>query len=1377
MKKAILILLPFIFLIAKAGALDPSIGDLNDDKIVNIEDMAIFAQQWLDPPGGTADLVGVNGVNLSDYAVFSQNWLYVPLIISEFMARNYHFFADGTGAYPDWIEIYNPLPGSVSLQDWYLTDDPNDLHKWPFPGTASIAGGGYLLVFASEKAAYYSSPDPGGYFHTNFKLDGGGEYLALVHGNKVIHAYTPEYPDQTDNVSFGLGLKSTGTTTLISSPYPAQYLVPLDGSLELTWTEADFDDSSWNSGYSGIGYETAPENYYNLINATVPVYIPTFYSRFHFPVENSSEITHLIVRVRYDDAFVAYLNGTEVARSEYAPDPALWNSPALNCPLDSSAFVEYDISAHIPQLQSDSDNVLAIHTLNCNYTASTDMLILPELAATLQTEYDTDVPMFFAGPTPEVKNSGGTPYIVAPHFSRSCCLFTENFNLELMADSPSAVIYYTLNGSDPTFSSPVYSGPIAITAGTLVKAAVYEPGVGWSKVAAQGYSRLDPATQAFTSDIPIVVMDTFGNEMDVNERTVYMLASAVFIDVDPITGRADITDVPDYSGLGGIRVRGQSSALMPKKGYKFETWNKVSEEKNVSLLGMPAESDWAFFGPIFDKTLMRAILAFQWSNEIGRYAPRTRYCEMFLNTNGGNVALGDLGDVNPDSPYDYPGDYVGFYVLMEKIKSGPNRVDIAKLEPEDAAEPEITGGYILQSDWNNTFSTSYADFEYVEPDAAQITSAQITWIQNYLNEFGNVLYGSNFADPVNGYSKYIDIPSYIDLDILMEFYKNNDGNMFSTHLHKDRSGKLTMGPAWDQDQIFGLFSFCNLSLPSIWYKDERGDSWPHMRAYHRLYQDPEFYLAWWDRWCQLRRHEFRVSQLQADTDTMAAKLAEAQVRNFQRWPVMGKIICTFQGTCIANAFPTYQQEVDYLKNWMTARSAWMDSQCPYPWPPAFTHKGGHIPVGTNLGIASGGVLGGSLNMDGSGDYVEITGYQGIVGTNSRTVTAWINTTQDGTIISWGSTNPAGGKWMFVAQNATDLKKAIRVGIWGGYIVGSTDIFDGNWHHVAAVLENDGTPDVSEVKLYVDGVQEEISSFVSCPLNTVAGINVTIGLIDEVDKYFNGCMDDVRIYNRALTDTEIAALANLETSPTAGLVGHWKLDESSGTTAADSVAGHPGTIVGNPVWQSAKTIYYTLDGSDPRQRGGAISPAAFNYSVAGPPVLEENARIQARTFASGKWSTLLAADFLIDRGVVINEFMALNKITIEDPDEPGEYPDWIELYNHGTEVVDLGGMYLTDDLNEPTKWQIADGLALNPGDYLLFWADDDGTQGPYHTNFKLDQYEETVALFAADGVTLIDFVVFGDQKRDISYGRYPDGAENWGFMESATPGMSNNPHSM
>ena len=137
-------------------------------------------------------------------------------------------------------------------------------------------------------------------------------------------------------------------------------------------------------------------------------------------------------------------------------------------------------------------------------------------------------------------------------------------------------------------------------------------------------------------------------------------------------------------------------------------------------------------------------------------------------------------------------------------------------------------------------------------------------------------------------------------------------------------------------------------------------------------------------------------------------------------------------------------------------------------------------------------------------------------------------------------------------------------------------------------------------------------------------------------------------------------------------------------------------------------------------------------------------------------------------IVINEFMADNSITIASSD--GNSPDWIELFNTGSKTIDLTGMYLTDDLTDPTRWQFPEGTTLGSHEYLFVWADRNG--GELYASFGLSANGEEIGLFDSDGLTLIDSVVFLKQIQDVSYGRIPDGGSSWNYLLSATPGYSN-----
>ena len=137
-------------------------------------------------------------------------------------------------------------------------------------------------------------------------------------------------------------------------------------------------------------------------------------------------------------------------------------------------------------------------------------------------------------------------------------------------------------------------------------------------------------------------------------------------------------------------------------------------------------------------------------------------------------------------------------------------------------------------------------------------------------------------------------------------------------------------------------------------------------------------------------------------------------------------------------------------------------------------------------------------------------------------------------------------------------------------------------------------------------------------------------------------------------------------------------------------------------------------------------------------------------------------------LVINELLATNQST--NADEEGEYEDWIELYFDIPGLMNLNGHFLTDDINEPEKWMFPD-VEISGQGHLLIWADDDIEDGYLHTNFKLTSEGESIALYDPN-LNLIDYIEFGEQNDDISYGRHLDGNENWIFFNQPTPGSPN-----
>ncbi len=141
-------------------------------------------------------------------------------------------------------------------------------------------------------------------------------------------------------------------------------------------------------------------------------------------------------------------------------------------------------------------------------------------------------------------------------------------------------------------------------------------------------------------------------------------------------------------------------------------------------------------------------------------------------------------------------------------------------------------------------------------------------------------------------------------------------------------------------------------------------------------------------------------------------------------------------------------------------------------------------------------------------------------------------------------------------------------------------------------------------------------------------------------------------------------------------------------------------------------------------------------------------------------------------LLINEFMADNDHAFPDPDEPGAYEDWFEVYNPGSEPVDMSGMYISDSLKNPTKWKVPDGVVIPARGYLVFIADVETDQGRLHTSWSLSADGESISIYDPDGKTLIDSITFGPQRTDAAMGRTSDGAAAWSLFVPGTPGAPN-----
>jgi len=518
-----------------------------------------------------------------------------------------------------------------------------------------------------------------------------------------------------------------------------------------------------------------------------------------------------------------------------------------------------------------------------------------------------------------------------PAFKPIGGVYTQAVQLILSTTEPEGEIYYTLDGREPGTNSLLYRAPITLNSSVCVRARVICPNRPPGEIAGQPYTLLAGELADFSSNLPLLILNTYGVELvDDQKRPAYLTV------IGTNNGRARLAGPVEFQGRAGVELRGSSSSQFPKRSLGLSLVEESgAHEHKASLLGMPADSDWVLYAPYSDKSFMRDVLAYDLWEEMGHYSVRRRFVELFWDADGRRLSRKD---------------YAGIYVLLEKIKQGKHRVNIAKLGPDDIAEPEVSGGYILKRDRmdanDNPFHTTMGielGIEY--PKAKNLVPAQRKWVANWFRQFESVLRSDRFRDTETGYASYIDVPTFIDYYWIVEMPKTIDGYTLSVFMHKDRLGKLKLSPIWDRNLSFGNANYQDGESPSGWYSGSPGGGLPWLR---RLMEDPDFDQARIDRWGILRRNLFAPSNLLARVDAYAALLDEAQARDFARWPRLGIFVWPNAAADWPNT--TFEGTLQFLKNFIKRRIRWLDRQ--FLPAPVFNQNGGTFTNGFALEISA-----------------------------------------------------------------------------------------------------------------------------------------------------------------------------------------------------------------------------------------------------------------------------------------------------------------------------------------------------------------------------------------------------------------------------------------
>jgi hypothetical protein len=815
--------------------------------------------------------------------------------INEIVSSN-SVYTDEDGDTPDWLEIHNFGTEDVSMNGWTLSDDINNLSKWTFPNY-TLSPNEYLLLWASDKDRSSMS------YHR----------------------------------------------TLVNQGDEFKYLIPTsepDGN----WNDLNFDDSNWSSGSSGFGYADGDDA------TTIPNGTQSIYLRKTFAISSLATISSLILDMDYDDAFVAYINGNEVARANINGTPPAYNSGTITdreAQMYTGGKPERFLITDFNSILKEGQNILTIQAHNIS-AGSSDFTLIPFLSANFTTPNSSgSVPPAILGLTnmlhtnfkissnleivrltnalgetlsqltaenlPEntsigISTTSGaivsyietTPglenatqeYLGSVQsqviFSNQGGLINAPISLRLSGNTSEEVIRYTINKDTPTETSTLYTNPIQINEDTTVRAQIFLDNYIPSAVTTKTYI-LNTSNLTFTdSNLPIVIINTQNAAEILNEPKIL---GTMKIIQRPDGARnyvsdADTEDFLDYAGTISIETRGSSSQVLPKKPYGFSTLTADgAENDNVKLLGMPKENDWILNSFAFDDSMMRDYISYTMARQMGQYAVNLKYCEVIIN-----------------------GDYKGLYALSEKIKVDGDRVNIAKLAADENTFPEVTGGYLVQTDrpsdedpeaWYN----NGAGYINEKPNAEDITPTQAAYIETVFRTLDQT---AGNADIRNGYPAVIDVPSFVDYMLMAEITSNPDAYALSTFYHKDRGGKLRAGPVWDYNLTYGndlglMFGyFFDRSFTDVWqykFSNVGANFWGDLfeGATFKCYASKRFNEV------TATGGPLNYEYIAGLIDTTVASIAEAVVRDTERW----------------DTIEDFSSEISTMKTWLQQRIVWM----------------------------------------------------------------------------------------------------------------------------------------------------------------------------------------------------------------------------------------------------------------------------------------------------------------------------------------------------------------------------------------------------------------------------------------------------------------------
>jgi hypothetical protein len=1321
-------------------------------------------------------------------------------IISEFMADNRGTLKDEDGDDSDWIEVHNPDAAPVNLTGFALSDKAANPGKWLFPDV-TVPPGGYLVVFASGKNRRIAGLP----LHTNFSLEKNGEYLSLAApGGAVLQEFAP-FPPQQEDRSYGQG-RDTKEVTLVAPGATARWKAPV---VDVPgWQLPAFNDSEWAAGQTAIGYDTKTSGviYNGLFGAGGDVVAAMFefasscYLRIAFPPMDPLAVVRLKLRMKYDDGFIAYLNGSEADRRNTDLDLGAFSKSATYRP-DNAAVVyeDIDLTAKAALLTGNGPNLLALHGMNVDAT-NRDFLMLPELVATVP---DAAAPLrtgYFVRPTPGKVNESPVDGFVAPvTFGSHAGFYDAPVAMAMQCATPQAVIRFTRDGSAPTANSgEVYAFPVVVSSTTVLRAAAFRQGWAASPVASStilfaeqivqqpalpagypstwGMNALTPAPADYEMDPEVTqapaytgqVVHALANSLPVlsisGDRDMLFAPAGIYSD-----NRYSSIEVPvsiEYFGPGagegfavscGVSIHGGQARDHAKKPLRLY----FKKEYGPGRLRYPLFADTAVDS--FDQLILRpgghdGWTPYAWGNRSTDFSAHATYLrDQFLRKT--EIAMGRLA---PHGRYVHlylNGLYWGVYDLHER----PNAAFFASHLGGKEADwdvlhhPEISGQlYSVEGGtadaWNSLQSLALGGIS---------TASAYHNVQSYLDLDAYIdhlivrMWGADFD-----WMKPVSYPDPNGREYDIGYFGNK--NWYAARHSRNGSGPFVFF-CWDAEMSMGSHAMKALSStpPSLGTPPSQrqylsnhtkvsGNGTP-VAPYAALRKIPAFRQKFADR---LQKHFFHAGALsvaasQARLTALESQLQAPMVAESARW---GDALEGQPSLTTFTRDAHWQPEVDWLKNtFLTQRNEVMLGQFraiglyPFIDPPVLLPHGGLVPRDYTLTMQLPPSAAGQIyyTLDGS-DPAADGAVEEVTLLNGASPAKWIIPT--GTVPGWAT---IAGPANLAAWNNGTASVGFDADAAGTYLP----------HFSTALTSMQGVNPSAWIRI----------SFTLTPaeLAALTDLRLRLKYDDGVACFLNGTQvlkinaPATMLWNSAATGARLDADAvQFQEIPFSSQLGR--------LVAGTNVLA----IQGLNVSSTDDDFLLAPELVASRVTPGAIAPGANLYSA--PVILPQSAVVKARVRApDGAWSALTEAAFVTGPAASAGNLI-LSELHYH-PSAPSQGENdhgfasasdfqFVELLNIANETIDLAGVRFSAGIDFqfgssgaqlllPPGGRIV--VAKNPAALAFRHPSLTNVVGPFAADSNLADEGERITLLDHDGGVIFDFI-YGDSSP------WPDAADGAGF---------------